>query len=222
MGLNVLDYFYKRKMKNEIPIFLIDFEGSKKLGVVEYGMVCVWRNQIVSSDTAICRPLQKISKKDEDFFDITNDEAFACLPFESAYELFADARGRGIFAAHNCGTEDSLLRMHIPSPGKVSDFFMEKETLSWSPWIDTRHLAKFLNQGLDSEKLSNVIQDFGLQNHLDGLAKMHCPPERAKWHCALYDALASALILQSALEKINDLHELASICKRPNKRDMFL
>jgi DNA polymerase-3 subunit epsilon len=29
------------------------------------------------------------------------------------------------------------------------------------------------------------------------LAAKHCPPQRRKYHCALYDALASALILRA-------------------------
>jgi DNA polymerase-3 subunit epsilon len=36
-----------------------------------------------------------------------------------------------------------------------------------------------------------------LQGQLDSLAERHCPSQRRKYHCALYDALASALILRT-------------------------
>ena len=35
----------------------------------------------------------------------------------------------------------------------------------------------------------------GLQPELDALAAEHCPPDRRRYHAALYDALAGALLL---------------------------
>ena len=35
---------------------------------------------------------------------------------------------------------------------------------------------------------------------LDAEAEKYCPPDRRKWHCALYDAIASALILIAITE----------------------
>ena len=35
----------------------------------------------------------------------------------------------------------------------------------------------------------------GLQAELDALAAGYCPPERRRYHAALYDALAGALLL---------------------------
>ena len=37
----------------------------------------------------------------------------------------------------------------------------------------------------------------GLQGELDGLAEDVCPPQRRKYHAALYDALAGAVLLGS-------------------------
>jgi DNA polymerase-3 subunit epsilon len=36
-----------------------------------------------------------------------------------------------------------------------------------------------------------------LQNELDGLAEKFCPAERRRYHAALYDALAGAVLLAS-------------------------
>jgi DNA polymerase-3 subunit epsilon len=45
--------------------------------------------------------------------------------------------------------------------------------------------------------LQAVIAGCGLQNELDGLAEKFCPAERRRYHAALYDALAGAVLLAS-------------------------
>jgi hypothetical protein len=40
-----------------------------------------------------------------------------------------------------------------------------------------------------------LVKEFMLQDDLDNLAGKHCPSNRRKAHCALYDALASSLLL---------------------------
>jgi DNA polymerase-3 subunit epsilon len=48
---------------------------------------------------------------------------------------------------------------------------------------------------LESYKLSDLIGVFDLQRALKTKAEIHCPTGRQRYHCALYDALASALLL---------------------------
>ena len=43
--------------------------------------------------------------------------------------------------------------------------------------------------------MAEVVVVFGLQGQLDELAERHCPPDRRRYHAALYDALAGALLL---------------------------
>jgi DNA polymerase-3 subunit epsilon len=47
-----------------------------------------------------------------------------------------------------------------------------------------------------------------LEDKLKQLALVHCPKERIRYHCALYDALASALLLQR-LFSLKELKELS-------------
>ena len=48
---------------------------------------------------------------------------------------------------------------------------------------------------LPSYKLNSLVATMGLQATLDEFASEHCPPERCRYHCALYDALAAAILL---------------------------
>jgi DNA polymerase III epsilon subunit-like protein len=40
-----------------------------------------------------------------------------------------------------------------------------------------------------------LVDRFGLRQELQSVGDKHCPPDRCKPHCALFDALASALLL---------------------------
>ena len=194
-------------MKNPVPIYAIDFEGSKSLGIVEFGVAGLFEGEVFAAKTAMCAPRSRISAKDAAFFGITNEEASSHPPFESHAGFFSEMRAGGILAAHSFHTEDSLLRSHIPSPGRVPDFLSGGDTLAWGPWLDSRLAAKALMPGLDSEKLSSAISALGLLEELDAAALSMCPPGRAKWHCALYDALASALIIKKSLALFGSLDE---------------
>ena len=185
-------------MKNlSAPIFAIDFEGSKRIGVVEYGVAEIFGAKIARLYTRICAPKASITRKDADFFGISNSEAKKNPPFEADINLFCALRKRGIFASHNCQVEDSLLRAEAPSPGLVPKIPGNGGAMSkdWRPWIDTCALAKNIYPGITSAKLSDLIKIFGLQKDLDALAAKLCPEGRQKWHCAPYDALAAASIL---------------------------
>ncbi|MBO6103380.1 MAG: hypothetical protein J6P03_09045 [Opitutales bacterium] len=198
-------------MKNGVPIYAIDFEGSKGAGVVEFGAVGIFEGEIFFSETSICAPRAKIDFRSEKLTGISNAEASKHPPFESFAETFISMRQNGLFAAHNFSAEDSMLRSHIPSPGRVKNFLDSSETLSWAPWLDSIAFAKFLDGALQSLKLSSAASALGITAELDARAAALCPAGRAKWHCALYDALACALIIKKALEKIEDFGELKKI-----------
>ncbi len=183
------------KMKNiKNPIFAIDFEGSKQIGIVEYGIAEIQNGEIVACSTRICAPKKNISQSDAKFFDITTEQANKFAPFEDDLELFCDMRKHGIFAAHNATAEDTMLRAACPVPPIVENPLTNRECASWSPYIDTCVLAKKLFK-LKSAKLSDVISALELNDALEQTAQKYCPNERKKYHCALYDAIASALIL---------------------------
>jgi DNA polymerase-3 subunit epsilon len=50
---------------------------------------------------------------------------------------------------------------------------------------------------LGEYKLSILIQRLKLSDRLNQWAERYCPSDRRRFHCALYDALASALIIRA-------------------------
>ncbi len=182
------------KMKNMPPIFAVDFEGSAKIGVVEYGVAEIRGGEIVCAHTRICAPKAKISARDSGFFGISNEMANSQKPFSADLPLFCKMRARGIFMAHNAVVEDSFLRSALPSPGIVPDFAHGGVTPEWAPWLDTCVLVRNLFPSAGGAKLSDCARSFGVQERIDEAAKKFCPENRAKWHRALYDAIACAVL----------------------------
>ena len=185
-----------RKMKKiNIPVFAIDFEGSRKIGVVEYGAARIEGGAVVGVETSLCAPKIPIPQRDSEFFGIKNSEAAKFPPFAEGVSRLRELRREGMFAAHNAAVEDSLLRDAMPSPGFVPDFSRGSQTAQWAPWIDTCALLKNIFPTAQSAKLSQAIEQFALAPELGRLAEKFCPPRRRKWHCAPFDALACALLL---------------------------
>ena len=183
------------KMKNiKIPIFVIDFEGSRKIGIVEYGVAKICGGEIVSTATNICAPRTNIPLPDSNFFNITTSTAIKFPPFEEHLQYFCNMRKSGIFAAHNAVAEDTMLRDALPVAPIGINPLTRTQTTTWAPYIDTCTLAKTLFK-LKSVKLADVIKSLSLEDELNTEVQKYCPIDRRKWHCALFDAIASALIL---------------------------
>jgi DNA polymerase III epsilon subunit-like protein len=71
---------------------------------------------------------------------------------------------------------------------------------AWGPWLDSRRLAEVAWPDRESYGLGALISTLDLQETLDAIAGEACPANRRRYHCALYDALASALLLRAAAE----------------------
>ena len=83
-------------------------------------------------------------------------------------------------AAHNIGTERKFLQRAAPLH-------------SFGPWIDTLRLARHVRPDLGGHSLSEVSDALGLSGRV-----RECCPGR-DWHDALFDAFASALVLEHFL-----------------------
>ena len=83
-------------------------------------------------------------------------------------------------AAHNIGTEKKFLQRVAP----LHEF---------GPWIDTLKLARRVRPDLEGHSLAEVCEALGLV----GRARELCPGR--EWHDALFDAFASALVLERGL-----------------------
>ena len=84
-------------------------------------------------------------------------------------------------AAHNIGTERKFLLRAAPLH-------------QLGPWVDTLRLARRVRPDLEGHSLREVAEALGIAERTRGL----CPGR--DWHDALFDAFASALILEHCLD----------------------
>ena len=186
----------------ETPIHVIDFEGSRQSGIVEYGVVTLLGTKITAAQTRLCAPIGTIRDQDRLQHGISEEVASREDHFEADWSYFADLREKGPFCAHSSAVEDGLLRTVWTHPRNSPNFARDREFVaSWGPWLDTLYLYRHIYTQLSSFKLSDLIMDFGLQSALDELATLYCPEKRRQFHCALYDAFASALLLKRLYEE---------------------
>lgn len=181
------------------PIHIIDFEGTKAYGIIEYGIVTLHNNRITQTHTRLCQPTGNtpIPLQDSRLHGIYESHTQDALPFSSDWPLFSSLRSSGPLAAHHAQTENMLIKDCWPYTKNSPDWIdPQRSSTSWGPWIDTCQLFKTLFPQLDSHKLMSLINAFKLCERLTALSQEHCPDGRNKPHCALYDALASSLLLQ--------------------------
>jgi DNA polymerase-3 subunit epsilon len=182
----------------EQPIFFVDFEGSLASGVLEYGVATVLGGRVVETATRLCAPTGRVRAEDAAVHGLRETELAGRRPFADEWNTFAGLRERGPLAAHYAGVENSLLKGVWPYPRQSPDFARPGErVIEWGPWIDSARLYAQLYPQLDSGRLDTLVAACGLQGELDGLAEDVCPSQRRRYHAALYDALAGALLLAS-------------------------
>jgi len=187
-----------------VPIHVLDFEGSLAGGVVEYGVAVLQGVEVVETVTRLCRPSGAIRREDSAVHGIGEADVAGAAPLADDWERFAGWRQRGPMAAHFAGTENPLLKSVWPYARQSPDFARggaAAATNEWGPWIDTGRLLPQLFRGIESAKLEDLVTQFALGAELAALADRHCPPARRRYHAALYDALATALLLRATLTR---------------------
>jgi len=180
------------------PIFFVDFEGSRSSGILEFGVAGVLGGRILGARTRLCQATGEVRAEDIAVHGLQPAMLAGEAPFADEWEYFAGLRERGPLAAHYAGVENGLLKSVWPYPRNSPDFARPGESvIEWGPWIDSARLYAQFYPDLESGRLESLVARCGLQPELDALAKEHCPPERRRYHAALYDALAGALLLAS-------------------------
>lgn len=178
------------------PIHVIDFEGSRQSGIVEYGVATLVGPSITGTYSRICAPVGTISDRDRAQHGINEEMANTFEPFDREWSLFSNLREQGPFCAHNVAVEAGLIATVWPYPKNCPNFAEpEIEAADWAPWLDTLRLYRRIYPGMASYGLEALVRDFSLQEELDRQAGLFCPAKRKRYHCALYDAMASALLL---------------------------
>lgn len=184
------------------PIHVIDFEGSRRSGILEYGIVTLRDGAVVGSRTRLCRPIGRVEEWELAVHGIQASAADPFPLFSDEWALFRQLRAEGLFAAHFAAAENHLLKSVWAYPPPSPDFARPGRRVNdWGPWIDTGRLYEQAFPRLESANLQALIDLFGYQAELDRLAEAHCPDGRCAYHAALYDALAAALLLLKFMER---------------------
>ncbi|MEM8549934.1 MAG: 3'-5' exonuclease [Verrucomicrobiota bacterium] len=175
---------------------MIDFEGSPQSGVVEVGVVTLLGGEVSETYTRFCQPVGEIGAAEQRQHGIRADACADEKPFVEDWERFVALRSGGPLCAHHASVEHRFLKQVWPYPAKAKDFLAQERTIAdWGPWLDTRLLYARIYPQYKSHALSELLQELKLEDTLKKLAAAHCPPGRRRYHCALYDALGSALLL---------------------------
>jgi len=180
---------------NRTPIHAIDFEGSLAGGVVEYGVATLIEGKIAAARTRICRGKGPIRTKESAVHGLTEAATANAAPFADERELFFTLREGGPFCAHNAAFENRLISDAWPVPRPSPNPLSGATQPTWGPWVDTLRLYEAIYPGLPDRSLAALVEVFSLQAELDAAAATFCPPARRRYHAALYDAIACALLL---------------------------
>jgi DNA polymerase-3 subunit epsilon len=181
---------------NTTPIHVIDFEGSRTTGILEYGVVTLHNGTIQSTHTRLCASKGDIPAREMRQHGIAETALKGLQPFDIEWVLFNNLRQSGILCAHAARVEHQFLKNTWPHPCSAPHWLEAHESVNdWGPWVDTLQLYRLVYPNLKSHKLMDLIHAFSLASELKKLTKTYCPQTRQHPHCALFDALASALLL---------------------------
>lgn len=186
----------------DTPIHFIDFEGNRTSGILEFGVVTLHGGRIVATRTRTCAALGRVTAEDTAVHGLDAASVSAAAPFAEEWEYFAVLRETGPLAAHFASAENHLLKSVWSYARRAPDFAHPgRTTNTWGPWIDTGRLVPQLFPPFAEGKLERLVASCGVQAELDALAVAHCPAARRRYHAALYDALAGALLLLALLRR---------------------
>ncbi|MDR2664420.1 MAG: hypothetical protein LBB14_02750 [Puniceicoccales bacterium] len=182
-------------------IFAIDFEGNGREGILEIGAICLADGELRDPVGNFCSRSREpgifLSRRK-----IPLGRTADGLPLDDFLGRLRAMRCAGILAAHHAPTEDALLRRHCPSPGLVPDWTSPGQSVGgWGPWLDSRLAAKKIWPRLGSYGLGKILRWLGMADRWRELGSQLCPADRRAPHCALYDAIGCALVLDCCLRE---------------------
>jgi DNA polymerase-3 subunit epsilon len=127
---------------------------------------------------------------------ITSEHLSDAPPLMTLWPTIKATLGNHIAVAHGHGTEKRYLRA-FPAHG-------------FGPWVDTLQLARAAWPELPSHALGEVCSHFELSDKISELV-----PKKT-WHDALYDAVASLILLEHLINTFNLAGSPIGILLRPD------
>ena len=186
----------------DVPIHVLDFEGSVRSGIVEYGVATLLGGRIVETATRLCSVRAPIPLEESEVHGIFDDDVEGRPPVEADWEFFRGLRATGLLGSHHAPAEIGMITSVWAFPGAVPDFSLKSRPKinDWGPWIDTCKIAKEWFPHEPRHGLGVLAERFEIGDRIEADAKKFCPRERSRYHCALYDAIAAAHLLVNMCE----------------------
>ena len=119
--------------------------------------------------------------------------------------LWPDIKSRlagNIVVAHGHGTEKRFLKA-FPGHG-------------FGPWVDTLHLARAAYPTLSDYSLGSLCTTLDLVEEISILSKSASPTTKITWHDALYDSIASIVLLRHIIHTFSLQESPITLLTQPN------
>jgi len=186
----------------DVKIHVLDFEGTARSGIVEYGVATLLGGRIVSTATRLCSVREPIPLEESEVHGIFAEDVEGKAPIEADWIFFQHLRKTGLMGSHHAPAEIGMISSVWPFPGSVPDFSLESrpQINDWGPWVDTCKIAREWFPRERKHSLGFLIERFELSDRVEADAKKFCPKTRSRFHCALYDAIAAAHLLVNMCE----------------------
>jgi DNA polymerase III subunit epsilon len=107
-----------------------------------------------------------------------------------------------VVVAHGHGTEKRFLRA-FPGHG-------------FGPWVDTLHLTRAAYPDLGDYSLGNICREYDLQDEINHISQTSSLNKPISWHDALYDSIASIVLLKHIIQNFSLQDSPISILTQPN------
>jgi len=107
-----------------------------------------------------------------------------------------------IVVAHGHGTEKRFLRA-FPAHG-------------FGPWVDTLHLTRAAYPNLSDYSLSSICTSLKLTDEISNLSQQASQNKNITWHDALYDAIASIILLKHIIKTFSLQESSLILLTKPN------
>ncbi len=110
--------------------------------------------------------------------------------------------GGNVVVAHGHGTEKRFLRA-FPAHG-------------FGPWVDTLPLARAAYPTLGDYSLGSICSTLGLEKEISALSKTASSRSKITWHDALYDSIASIVLLRHIIQTFSLQDSAITLLTQPN------
>ena len=188
----------------------IDFEsaGARKGGTdvpVQVGIAVMHGTQI-DEDSLFCSYLasdQPITWSARKVHGISDSDIADAPKLMSLWPTLKESLGGNYVVAHGSGTEKRFLRA----------FPFHR----FGPWVDTLKIAHAALPSADGHSLENLVGFLSTKSQHE--LRSLCPDR--KWHDALFDSVASLILLRDILTECELEDKLANILVDPDRSEYF-